>query len=124
MEDGKSIDQLDAVDREIIKLKFTNRKLSLTEIGKLLPDKMTKQAVFQRLNKPQVKKAWEMLEADVLHELKQLQHDAVQVFKETLKCPDIKLRFAAAKALLEKVLIDSDGMLPDTLDDEILEFVS
>ena len=113
---------IDETDKEIIRLKLQNRNLSLTEIGKLLPKPLTKQGVHSRMKKPQFKRAWELLEMDVMFKLKELQHEAVKVMKQTLQSTDQRLRFYAAKELLQRILVDSDGLLPDTVEDTILEF--
>lgn len=113
---------IDEVDKAIISIKFQNRNLSLYEIGKLLPKPLSKQAVHKRLSKPKVKEMWDFLEADIMFKLKELQHKAVKVMKETLDSPDRRLRFLAAKELLQRILVDSDGLLPDKVEDTVLEF--
>ena len=116
-------DTIDEIDKAIITLKLQNRNLSLYQISQLLPKKMCKQAVHQRMQKPRFKAAWDSLELDVMFKLKDLQHKAVKVMEETLNSPDQRLRFQAAREILQKILIDSDGLLPDKVEDAMLEFV-
>lgn len=115
--------EIDEIDKQIIRLKLANRKLSMADIGKILPKPMSKQAVSNRMKKTAFANAWNMLEMDVMDQLKELQFKAVKVMKQTLESNDQKLRYYAARDLLHRTLVDSDGLLPDRVEDTILEFI-
>lgn len=114
------LNDLDATDKEIIRLKYTNPKLSLSQIGDLLG--VSKQVVHYRLKKPRLKEIFDELEKDVLLQLRELQAEAVLVFRKALRSQDLKIAVGVARDILMRAL-ESPGMLPATFTNEILEFV-
>lgn len=117
----KLSDGLDATDKEILRLKYTNPKISLTQIGAILG--MSKQGVHYRLQKEKVKKAFEWFEKDVLFQLKSMQTEAVYVYSQILKSKDEKLKLQAAKDILNQVFLSPHIGATNT-EDEILEFIN
>lgn len=115
MDDGK-IEELSDLDKEILRLKYTNRKLSYKQIGQLLPKPLSLQAVHQRLNKPQMKKHWALLEEDIIWQIKNAQKKALIVILNTLNSRDPKLAFQAAKTILEPILANCPDLLPERVE--------
>ena len=116
------LEELDIIDQEILRLKYINRKLTLTEIGKLLTKPMSPQAVSLRINKPKFKAYWEQLERDVIWEIKNAQQRAMQIILKSLNSNDERLAFQAAKTLIDPILQNCPQLLPEILNEEILEF--
>ena len=71
------VDQLDAVDKEILRIKWSNRNLTLAQIGRLLPDKMTKQA---EIHAEEDKKKREVV--DLKNQADQLIYSTEKMLKE------------------------------------------
>ena len=118
----ETIEGLDAIDKEILRLKYMNRKLSYREIGQLLPEPITLQAVHSRFKKAKMQKQWMMLEKDVIIQLKDLQFKAIEIVRETLEGDDKKQAFQAAKMVLEPIIQNAPSYLPKELVQSDLEF--
>lgn len=119
-ETKKLVESLDSRDLEILKLKQVNRKITQKEIGKYLG--ISVQAVSQRMNNDRFKRVWDALEKDVYTQLRDLQYDAVLVYKKALKDPDLKIAMRAAEGLL-KYVVEQPGALPPQAIDDVLEFI-
>jgi hypothetical protein len=123
--DNPILDQLNDVDKKLLKLKYSNRKLSLTQLGQLQDPPISKQAVYQRMNKKSFKAAWDILEKDVIEQLKSIQNKAISVLITSLGSADEKIRVSTAKFILEPILTNCSGYLPEPIENmEELEFVS
>jgi len=116
------VNDLNAVDKEILRLKYTNRALTLTQIGNLLPTPISKVAVHYRTKKPKFKQIWDRLEQDVIWQLKEAQNKAITVILKTLHSKDEKLAFQAARTLIQPILENCPQLLPEIMGNEILEW--
>lgn len=115
-------DELDDTDKEILRLKYTNRKLGVRQIGKLLTKPLSHGAVNVRMNKSKFKTYWDQLERDIILQIKEAQTEAMNVILQTLRSKDQKLKFQAAKTIIEPILANCPQLLPEMINTEDLEW--
>lgn len=109
---AKLLNTLDDVDRQIIQLKYENRGLSYSQLGKLLEPPISKQAVNQRILKHGLTDVLAALEVDVIAAFQSHQHAAVGVIANTMNGTNKSyLAFEAARFFLSS-LSGSKAALP------------
>jgi len=114
--DPTNLKDLDQVDREIVRLKYTNRGLSNAQIGKLLVPPISKQAIQKRVTDHGLNFVLEQLGGDVVSSYKSHQATAVSVVAKTMTGHQTSwLAYQAATFFLQGV-INSKLAEPDVPD--------
>lgn len=114
---------LDEIDKQILKLKWSNRKLTFKQIGQLLTRPLSVPSVSARFKKPKMQAHWDLLEKDIIWQIKNAQNKAMKVILETLDSTDQKLAFQAACKIIDPVLLNCTDLLPARVETQMdLEF--
>jgi len=118
-------DKMSDIEKAILQLKYANRKLSLRQIGQLLDPPIVKQTVHQYISKPKFKLLWDILEKDVIGQLKSAQFKAVSLLISHLNSNDERLANSTAKFLIGPIIENCPQYLPDMIERlEELEFIT
>lgn len=93
---------IDAIDREIIRLRIANPKITLTELGKRF--KLARHTIAKRLQKEKVQRALDQLQKNALDTLLDAQSEAARRLIMHMRSNDQDVSLKACKEILTGVL--------------------
>lgn len=93
---------IDSTDKEIIRLRIENPKITLTELGKRF--NLARHTIAKRLQKEKVKKALDQLQKNALDTLLDAQSEAARRMITHMRSNDPDLSLKACKEILTGVL--------------------
>lgn len=102
------IDDIDGIDRKIIKIKVENPSISLEVLAKEVG--ICRENVTKRLNKDGVQQAIKDVQQTALDMLLEAQTEAAQKMIELSRSKDERIALQAAKEVLKGVLSDSQDL--------------
>ena len=114
--------KLNAIGKEIVKHKLAFPNATQADLGRLT-DK-SRQAIHLFLkDNPECQRCIDIIDEDIVSQIKSLYPRAVMAVLRGLKSKDDKLASSVGLRLLDKILNDCPGLIPDSNVEEILEVI-